>query len=420
MLYGSFASSIMGMYSQARSIENIGTNIANVNTGGYKRVDTHFSSLVSERFYNEGDLSGIKPKEYNRISVQGNLVTSDRELDLAINGQGFFLLNSQIDGNGDTYYGRDGSFHQENGAEVSVTETDGRTITIKEGYLADKNNLFVQGYTVATDGTVGTSLQSLRIDNWAYYSDPSGTSNATIHLNLPGNATVGDTVRYSAGVYDTLGEDQTVTFEFKKTAANTWSVKSIYPGPAVAQVDTISLGGTPQAGDIYTVSVNGTDFTYTATGAETGIDDVRTALMGSINAHATIGPLVTAAASTTSGQFTITADTAGTAFSSSTSATDGNSGQVDTVTLAGTPEAGDTYSVTVGGNTVTYNVTGLEADIDAIRDGLRAAINADPTVSAPGDGGGGNRSRYSDPDRPGGGRHLHRDHVLHRRGRNNR
>ena len=49
--------------------------------------------------------------------------------------------------------------------------------------------------------------------------------------------------------------------------------------------------------------------------------------------------------------------------------------QVDTVTIAGDVDAGDTYSATINGTTVTYTVTGLEADLAAVRTAFRGAIN---------------------------------------------
>ena len=149
----------------------------------------------------------------------------------------------------------------------------------------------------------------------------------------------------------------------------------------MAQVDTVSLSGTPELGDQYSVTVNGTVFNYVGLGTETGINDVRDALIALINADATVGAAVNATPGTTAGQIVLTAATSGTAFTSSTSATDGNSGQVDTVTLAGTIEAGDRIKVTVNDQTVTYTVTGLEADLDAVRDAVVAAINADANVN---------------------------------------
>ena len=56
--------------------------------------------------------------------------------------------------------------------------------------------------------------------------------------------------------------------------------------------------------------------------------------------------------------------------------------QVNTITLSGSVKAGDEYSVNVNGTVVTYTVTGSEANMDAVRDNLFAAINANATVSA--------------------------------------
>ena len=47
-VYGLFQPSVMGMMSQAHSLSNIGFNIANVNTGGYKATDTQFATLVEQ------------------------------------------------------------------------------------------------------------------------------------------------------------------------------------------------------------------------------------------------------------------------------------------------------------------------------------------------------------------------------------
>ncbi len=403
MLYGLFATSVMGMYSQSISMNNIGTNVANVNTGGYKRIDTQFASLVSGLVNQEGDLGGMRPKEINRISNQGAMIASDRDLDVAINGTGFFVLNSRIDGSGTTYYGRDGSFRQGNGDEVSVTELDGTTLTIMEGYLADKNGYFVQGWAADENGAFpspsASGLQSLRMDGWAFYDGPQPTTEASVHLNLPADATVGDSFRYSAGVFDTGGNTQTVTFNFTKTAENTWAVQGNYTTPPTAQVDLVTLRGSVEPGDVYTVTVDGNAVSYTVTGAEADLNAVRTALVAAINADPVVGALVTAADGTGTGELTLTAPAVGTAFTTSVSETEGPAtadntailvntvaaapgvAQVDTVTLGGTVEYGDTYSVTVAGTTVSYVTTGAEADMDAVRDALVAAINADPTVS---------------------------------------
>ncbi|WP_460020205.1 flagellar hook-basal body complex protein [Magnetospira thiophila] len=433
-----FSTAVMGMFSQARTMSDIGTNIANVNTGGYKRVETHFSSLVSDTFQHEGDLGGIRTKQYNRIASQGTITASDRDLDLAINGAGFFVLNSKADGSGDTYYGRDGSFHQESGETATAVDLNGNTITYKKGYLADKNGYFVQGWEADINGNFSPALKPIRIDTYAYYDAPISTTGANVHINIPADAATGATFKYSGAVYDSLGETQAVTFNFTKTdVENEWTVNGSYYGPPTAQVDTATLAGTIEAGDVYSMTVNGTAVSYTALGTEADIGGVRDGLLAAIAADPTVGAIVTAAPGAALGEITLTAVTAGTQFTATSSATNGGvtadntlitttttanltqtpgttadatfvfdgegqlldirkgaaqaqvntltmaAGQKDTLTLTGTAgEAGDTYSATVNGTTVTYTTTGGEANINAIRDGLLAAINADVTVGA--------------------------------------
>ena len=51
----------LGMRSQAHALNTIGINVANVNTGGYKRTDTEFETLISKTLQNESDLGGVVP-----------------------------------------------------------------------------------------------------------------------------------------------------------------------------------------------------------------------------------------------------------------------------------------------------------------------------------------------------------------------
>ncbi len=383
--YGFFSPSIIGMQSQTHALNVIGTNIANVNTGGYKRVDTHFSTVLSDTLFEQSDLGGARNKDFFRISTQGSMISSDLNTDLAIGGEGFFVMNTQQDGSGDTAYTRDGSFRLAKGDQETVTYPDGTTLTVDSGYLIDKNGYYLQGVAANTDGTftIPGTTTSLRVDPYAFVDQGQATSTAELVLNLDAAETVNGVYRYVIDVYDSAGQRQNVHLDFTKTGTNQWSASSINSQTPVAQVDTLTLGGSVEAGDVYTVTVNGTDVNYTVTGAEANLDAIRDGLVAAINANATVGNTVTVAAGG-SGQITLTSDNAGTAFTAATSVTQGPASvaQADTVTIAGTVAAGDIYSVTVNGNVVNYTVTGAEANIDAIRDGLVAAINATPAVGA--------------------------------------
>lgn len=385
-LYGAFTSSMMGMMTQSYALDNIGSNIANMNTGGFKRTDTRFSTVLSDTINTTSDLGGVKPRDSQRIDLQGTIVSTSRNLDAAISGKGFFVLNTELDGSGQTYYTRDGSFQTVTGSPISVTADDGvSTITSYESYLTDKNGHYVMGWSPQADGSFNTSstMSAMRVDAYAFQSEGIATTENRLSLNLPSGDDVGSQYGYNIRVYDSAGTARTISLDFEKTsAAGEWSVTPSWSDDPTAQVDTVSLGGSVEAGDIYSVTVNGTTVTYTVTGTEASLGEIRDNLLANINANSAIAADVTAAAGGAS-DITLTANTAGTPFTASTNVTQGPASvaQVDTVSLGGSVEAGDQYSVTVDGTTVTYTVTGAEGGIGAIRDNLRALINADPTLS---------------------------------------
>lgn len=379
-LYGAFTSAMMGMMSQSTSLDTIGTNIANVSTGGFKRTDTSFATVLSRSVQNVSDLGGVKPQTMQRIDLGGSIVGSSRNLDAAISGQGFFVLNTAIDGSGETFYTRDGSFSTVTGNDITVTADDGvSTITTQEAYLVDKNGLYVMAWQPQADGTFNTSasMSAMRVDAYAFQSNAIATSQASLDLNLPANDAEGSQHLYNIQVFDSTGAQHSMTLEFTKDAVNnSWTATPTYYDAPTAQVDTIALGGSVEAGDQYSVTVAGITLNYTATGAEASMGAIRDNLLALINANPVISSSVTAAASGAS-SITLTANTPGTGFTTLASTTQGlaDVAQVDTVNLGGTFELGDQFRVTIGGVPVTYTANGADASLTDVRDGLISAIN---------------------------------------------
>lgn len=410
-VYSAFTIPTLAMEAQSHSLATIGNNIANVTTGGFKRTDTNFSTVLGRTLDKQSDIGGVTTKDMKQITRQGNMVISNRDLDLAINGQGFFILNSSASGNGQTYYGRDGSFEMATVNTISVAGTplansDGTTtattISTKDGYLVDKNGYFLQGWTVSpTTGLfTNSSLSSLRIDPFAFATAGQTTTTAALEINLPATD--------SAGL------------------------------PQVSEIALTGTVGAPEAGDTYSVTVEGTTVTYTVTGAEANINAVRDALVAAVNANATISALATASASPSDGKVLVTGKTQGTALTITGTAANGGAtadnaalaatvqtakagdaqfynievfdsngnarsvrldfsktatntwnlstsvgktpvAQVDTVTLAGTIEVGDIYSIAVAGTTFS-KTAGATDTLTTIRDALVTSINADTGV----------------------------------------
>ena len=382
--YGAFSSSVLGMMSQSHALNTIGTNIANVNTGAYKKTETRFATLLSNPLFNQSDLGGITPKDYQMIDKPGPAMTTNRDMDVAINGHGFLVLSTAQSG-GSTYYGRDGSFTMTNSGTESVVADDGSNITINTSYLTDKNGYFVQGWTAdATTGlfpTTGT-LSSLRMDEWAFVKNFQASTTAELAMNLPSTAVANDLHVHSVEVFDSKGSEQAVTMNFTKSSTNNqWSLTAITSQAAVAQVDTVTIGGATEAGDTYTITINGKVTTHTVVANET-LTTVRDGLISAINVTPTTNALVTAAAGTAPGTITLTSKVAGEALTTTAAAVHGGSSvaQVDNITVGGTVEAGDQYTATINGTAITYTAVGGDT-LNLVRDGLIALINANGAVN---------------------------------------
>ena len=110
-----------GMLAQQLNVEVISNNIANINTTGFKRQRAEFHDLLYQDILRAGTASsdtgtvvpsgiqiglGVKPAATYRITEQGNLTITDNELDLAINGSGYFAVELP---SGDTAYTRAGA-----------------------------------------------------------------------------------------------------------------------------------------------------------------------------------------------------------------------------------------------------------------------------------------------------------------------
>lgn len=111
-----------GMMAQELNVEVISNNIANMRTTGFKRLRAEFQDLLYQDLRRVGSASsdsgttvptgiqlgfGVKTGATSRIMSQGNMTNTEKDLDLAIRGEGFFAISLP---NGQTAYTRDGSF----------------------------------------------------------------------------------------------------------------------------------------------------------------------------------------------------------------------------------------------------------------------------------------------------------------------
>ncbi len=285
-LMGSFAPAVGAMMAQSEKMEVIGLNIANLNTGGYKRVDTNFSTILAKTYGNNHDIGGVNAISRSMISQQGNILSSASNYDVAISGKGFFMLNSEIDGSGTKFYGRDGMFEQALGDEITTT-VNGNTVTTYEGYLVDKNGYYVQGWPVNTDQetfpTSEAALGPIRIDPEAFTSLAQSTTEASIGLNLPSDAAANYHESTFIKAYDSNGDLQSYQMRFTNlvlgagtsTVTPTWNLP---PGVANGYTETQPITvynseGFEQTVDlVWTKTANPNEWTLQAKEGSTFLD----------------------------------------------------------------------------------------------------------------------------------------------------
>ena len=229
----SFDLALSGINAANTDLNVTSNNLANVNTTGFKESRAEFASLFAQT--QEGVSrtavgNGVLVSEIAQQFGQGNITSTQNNLDLALSGSGFFIMSN----NGALNYTRNGAFQVD-----------------QNGFLVGATGEHVQGYAPLANGGFNTGgLGDLQLTTAE--SAPNATTTAQISLNLPSNATAptttplnpADPTTYtdttSLTVYDSLGAAHTGQLYFVKQAspANTWNA-SLY-------VDGTAVGATPQ------------------------------------------------------------------------------------------------------------------------------------------------------------------------------
>ena len=93
-IYGMFATPTLGMLGQESAFSSISQNLTNMNTGGYKAQATNFKTFLGTTFGSSRDNGGLVTATRNYINQQGVINSSINKLDLAIDGRGFYVMNT--------------------------------------------------------------------------------------------------------------------------------------------------------------------------------------------------------------------------------------------------------------------------------------------------------------------------------------
>jgi flagellar hook protein FlgE len=215
---GAMNAGVSGLTAEGGALGVVGDNVANTNTIGYKQSRAIFEDILG------GALgAGVRMTRAQQIFAQGSLLNTGVSTDLALSGDGFFVVNGTVEGVTGTFYTRAG--------QLTLAQ-DGRLVTA--------NAMSAQGYIANPNGTFGPALSDIQLPTAAL--QPEATSELVINANLDSAATVpakawdpanpGETSNFSTSmtVYDSLGNGHTVDTYFRKTGSGTWEYHALVDG----------------------------------------------------------------------------------------------------------------------------------------------------------------------------------------------
>lgn len=216
-----FYSGVSGLNTNSQAMSVIGNNLANTNTVGFKGSRHVFADLLSGSINGSGGISqvgrGVGVSQIDQVFSQGTFESTESNLDVAIEGDGFFVLKEV--GSDTAYYSRAGAFRFND-----------------DGYLVNPEGLRVQGKLFGADGELAAGdPTAIQVKDTGLVQGQASTS-LTLTTNLDSTSDViatgaagviiGDVTTYnystSTQVFDSLGNPHLLTSYFVKTGENQW------------------------------------------------------------------------------------------------------------------------------------------------------------------------------------------------------
>ena len=227
-LYGALTIGVAGLSANSVALSATSSNIANVNTVGYKNQTVNFETFLNIPGLAGNSSAGVSASIGQDVTTQGLPTKTTSPTDLSIAGNGFFVVAANASATAGQEYTRAGSFKPD-----------------ENGNLKNVAGLYLLGWQLDSQGNIPTNTSSLSLIN---VSALAGKAQATANLGIQANlqssaAAVGSytTGQMTSGavtpefqrtinVYDSQGGIQPITLSFVKTGANTWAYEAGYSG----------------------------------------------------------------------------------------------------------------------------------------------------------------------------------------------
>jgi flagellar hook protein FlgE len=168
-LYGVLNASVSGMQAQSNKLSTISQNISNSATTGYKNAEAEFADLVSTASETTFEGAGVTTHFAYQNTAQGSFTTTSSSTDLAVSGNGFFVVQNTA---GAKFLTRDGSFSPDS-----------------NGNLVNSSGYTLLGYSAAAGASDSASdLTAVNVNSTSLSATP--TTTGKLYANVPSSATV--------------------------------------------------------------------------------------------------------------------------------------------------------------------------------------------------------------------------------------
>ncbi|MBO9495250.1 flagellar hook protein FlgE [Thalassotalea sp. G20_0] len=242
----SFKIGLSGLNAAQQDLQVVSNNIANTNTVGFKSSRAEFADVYASSVAGgNSQVAGVQVADISQQFAQGSITYTENALDMAINGQGFFMVSD----NGELSYSRAGYFSLD--ANNYLVNNQGMNL---QGYSADASGNILAG--TQTDLKIAQSTMpaqaTSQVSSAANLDARASLLTGTIDNSDPG--TFNSTMAFD--VNDSLGASHTVSLYFAKTADNTWQVDLYFDNAVTADLSqSISFNSdgslaTPAGGSI--------------------------------------------------------------------------------------------------------------------------------------------------------------------------
>lgn len=219
---------VSGLDAESDALGVIGNNVSNTNTIGFKESRAIFEDVMGSAIGSPNSIgAGVEMSGTQQVFTEGSLESTGNPTDMALSGDGFFVVQGAVGGSTGDFYTRAG--------QSSLNSS---------GQLVNPDGLAFQGYAMLPNGQLSSQLGNITVQNTAL--PPLPTQNMNVTANLDANATPPSqpwnaqdpsaTSNFSTTMttYDSLGNSHSVSVYFINDGNNQWEYHEVANGSEVS------------------------------------------------------------------------------------------------------------------------------------------------------------------------------------------